>query len=163
MLLWPAVQRLRKSTLLWQFGNQAFVAPWMQLLGLAWRTFDGPLISAQKHDRIIMRFKTLYLPLWIGLDDDKSYSHLLAYAPAPDLRQVQQTALRAIEMSTTRRLFSVLPAAVRYAVLGERAHLESSRRFSDDDAASIRHLMVSSFGGFSSLHVVSFSQSGSGT
>lgn len=88
-LLWPAVQRLHDSVIIWRFKEQAFLKPWLNLMGLSWRQFRN-----MRKAEVVFKFDTLYVPAVVGMDlDFANHAEIVAHTPPADIRLVRGIAL----------------------------------------------------------------------
>jgi len=91
-LLWPAVQRLRDSVIIWRFREEAFLKPWLNLLGLSWRQF-----RTMRRAEVVFKFDTLYVPAVVGMDlDFANHAEIVAHTPQVDIQRVRDVALERV-------------------------------------------------------------------
>lgn len=94
-LLWPAVQRLQDSIVIWRFREQGFLTPWLDLMGLSWRRFE----SMRKPD-VAYKFDTLHLPLVDGLDPEfDDNAEVTAHTPPLDISFTRRAAIDSLTES----------------------------------------------------------------
>lgn len=88
-LLWPVVQQLRDIVVIWRLKEEAFIKPWLKLLGLSPRQFESI-----RYTEMVFKFDVLYVPIYTGINLELAdYSELVLHTPPSDIQLIRGVAL----------------------------------------------------------------------